>query len=57
MTMSEIKLNPFGGYEAMYLIYVNDYLTVEKFAEAHGITEYQANVIIEVGRALNNKQI
>ena len=57
MTMSEIKLNPFGGYEAMYLIYVNDYLTVEKFAEDHNITEYQANVIIEVGRALNNKEI
>ena len=33
----------------MYLDYVNNFLTVEKFAEHYGITEEKANEIIEEG--------
>ncbi len=34
----------------LYLSYVNDFLTVEKFAEYYGISEILANDIINKGR-------
>jgi hypothetical protein len=38
----------------MYLDYVNNFLTVAGFAEHYGIDEFEANVIINAGRELNN---
>ncbi len=37
-----------------YLDYVNNFLTVSKFAEHHEITEAEASIIIDAGRELNN---
>lgn len=36
-----------------YLEYVNDFITVERFAEYHGITQDQALVVIQLGKTLN----
>lgn len=41
---------------SLYIKYVNDFLTVEGFAEYHGITEETALFIIERGRKLNEKR-
>ena len=41
-------------YEEMYLSYLNDFLTVERFAEYYGVTESQAINIIDIGRAYNH---
>lgn len=38
----------------MYLDYVNNFLTVEKFAEHYNITENLAKAIINAGKILNN---
>lgn len=38
----------------MYLDYVNNFLTVSRFAEYYGITEKRANKIINKQRAVNN---
>ena len=38
----------------LYLLYVNDFLTVGKFAEYLGISEAKANRIIDLGRKINN---
>lgn len=40
--------------EKTYLEYVNDFLTVERFAEYHGITEKHAILLIDLGREVNN---
>jgi hypothetical protein len=37
---------------ALYLEYINDFLTVEKFAEHHGITVEQAKVLIPLARSV-----
>lgn len=37
---------------ALYLEYVNNFLTVERFAEFHGFSVEFANVLIEEGRRL-----
>ena len=42
--------------ERLYLEYVNDYLTVEKFAEHKGLPLWRANDIIEAGRIENHKR-
>lgn len=39
--------------ELMYLEFFNDFLTVERFAEYHGITESSARRIIKLGRLIN----
>lgn len=39
----------------MYLDYVNNFLTVERFAEFYGIRIGTANMIIKVGRMMNEK--
>lgn len=38
-----------------YLDYVNNYLTVEKFAEDNGITKTEAKTIIRIGKKYNNQ--
>ena len=38
----------------MHLDWVNNFLSLEKFAEHYGLTELDANYIIELGRNLNN---
>lgn len=35
---------------ALYLDWRNNYLTVEKFAEHHGLTEPQARALLELAR-------
>lgn len=37
-----------------YLEYVNNYLTVAKFAEHNGLTEAQAVTIIAIGKELHS---
>lgn len=37
--------------ETLYLDYVNNFLTVEVFAEYYNITEEQANLIILLGKS------
>ena len=38
--------------QAMYLDWVNNFLTVDVFAEHYGITKEQAEGIISIGRTL-----
>lgn len=38
---------------AYYLDFVNNYLTVAKFAEHNGLTENQAMKVIELGKELH----
>lgn len=40
---------------AAYLDYVNDYLTVGRFAQAHGLTEEQGHDLIALGRSVHEK--
>lgn len=39
----------------IYLDWVNNYLTVEKFAAANGLTEYEANQLISLARHVTNR--
>ena len=36
--------------QTIYLDWVNNYLTVEVFAEHYGLTEYEAHDVIDFGR-------
>ena len=38
----------------LYLSYVNDFLTVERFAEFYGLSVSNANQIIELGQETDN---
>lgn len=40
----------------LYLVYVNDFLTVERFAEYYCFTVIEAENIINQGRKLLNKE-
>ena len=42
--------------ETMFYRFWNDYLTVAVFAEHHGITERQANKIIQIGKKAWDKR-
>jgi hypothetical protein len=42
--------------EEMYLDYVNNYLTVDKFAEHNQISWFSADSIINKGRVINHKR-
>jgi hypothetical protein len=42
--------------EFMYLDYVNNFLTVERFAEYYDLTIEEANLIIDKGRIINNSK-
>lgn len=35
----------------LYLLWVNDYLTIEKFAEHHGLTPNEAALLISVAQS------
>ena len=43
--------------EKMFLDYVNNYLTVWRFADAYNITTKRANRILDIGRKLHYKKI
>lgn len=47
-------MNAAKRIESMYLDYVNNFLTVGRFAEYYKLTEDEANIIIEAGRKLNH---
>jgi hypothetical protein len=38
----------------MYLDFVNDFITTEKFAEYYNLTTQEATIIIKAGRLLNS---
>ena len=40
----------------MYLKYLNDFLTVERFAEWHGLDIEDARTIIDMGRKYHNRK-
>lgn len=42
--------------EQVYLDWVNNYITLEKFASAYGITTDQAAALIEIGKRGNNHE-
>ena len=42
-------------YTRMYLRYVNEFLTLDRFAEYYGISVSRASNIVKVGKALNDK--
>ena len=41
--------------ELSYLDYFNNYLTVEKYAEDNRLTIKQAELLISIGKEINNK--
>jgi hypothetical protein len=43
-------------YEEMYLEFVNDFLTLDKFAEHHNITPAEATMILIRGRRENKER-
>lgn len=43
-------------FEASYLHYVNDFLTVKRFAEYYNISIRRANQIIKIGRLINHNR-
>ena len=43
------------NYQEYFIDYVNNFLTVECFAEHYGFTISEANNVINIGRAYNNK--
>lgn len=44
-----------GYITKMYLEYVNDFLTVERFASFHGLTIGNAMFIIKMGKIINDR--
>ena len=40
----------------IYLDWVNNFLSLDKFAEHYGLDEIDANYLIEVGRKLNEEE-
>lgn len=42
--------------QAEYLEFVNDYLTVAKFAEHRGLTETEAKMLIELGKSCHENK-
>ena len=49
------KTYRYDKYVELYLDYVNNFLTVERFAEYYNMSVDYANHVIEIGRKLNNK--
>ncbi len=54
MTESEVLKQFEDTVLRLYLSYVNDFLTVEVFAEYYNLSESTAIKTIEIGRKLNN---
>ena len=44
------------SYQEFFLDYINNFLTVERFAEYYDLTIKQDNNIIIIGRTINNKK-
>ena len=42
--------------ESLYLQYVNEFLTVERFAEYHGLGLEKAHRLLQIGRKLNDRK-
>ena len=42
--------------EHLYLDYYQDFITVDAFAEHHGLTTIEANFIIGLGREINHNR-
>lgn len=55
MKLEDLNLN--AVLRAKFLGYVNDYLTIEKFAEHNEISEADAVVIIELGRKYHERYV
>jgi hypothetical protein len=53
--MSLIDMYARQKYINMYLDYVNNFLTVEKFAEHYQITTEKAQTILSIGKSLNSQ--
>lgn len=51
MSISKCKLK----IERLYLMYLNEYLTIGRFAEDYSISEDRARRIVNTGRKLNRK--
>lgn len=43
--------------QAVYLDWVNNYLTVERFADDCGLTVDQAKLLIELGRSVHESEV
>jgi hypothetical protein len=43
--------------KAMYLDWINNFLTVKRFAERYNLTTEQAEIIIKVGRELHESSV
>jgi hypothetical protein len=43
--------------EALYLDYLNNFLTVSAFADHYGMSDYQAEIILDAGRQIFNYNI
>ena len=52
--MTNTVLNKLDKTVEMYLDYVNNFLSVSRFAEYYNISEDEANQVIKIGRMLNN---
>tara|TARA_R100000700_G_C3134863_1_gene118691 strand:+ start:199 stop:375 length:177 start_codon:yes stop_codon:yes gene_type:complete len=43
--------------ELLYLDYLNNFLTVEKFAEFYGMSTNKALKLIKIGKEINNENL
>jgi hypothetical protein len=41
----------------MYLSYVNEFLTIDRFAEYHDLTRYEASRILDLGRISHEREV
>lgn len=48
------KMNTKFKIIEMYLDYVNNFISVQAFADYYGLNTVEANIIINAGRELNN---
>ena len=56
--MDKDKLrNALRDIEVFYLDYVNNYLSVSSIAQAYGLSNAEAVIIIAVGKLINNKEL
>jgi len=54
MTFTQITEKTDQEIIEIYLDWVNNFISLEKFAEHYGLDEIDANYVIELGRNLNN---
>jgi hypothetical protein len=56
--MDKDKLrNALRDIEVFYLDYINNYLSVSSIAQAYGLSNAEAVIIIAVGKLINNKEL